>query len=125
LRFWFLTDWVVVIKTVPIHRVVKERRKERKERKNGKERRKEGEERRKEGEERRKKNRSRRTVFCAQCLPMELQMMLCSCVFDSSKHIVLTKHSEPAFKKLRRLLARTTLVFVVREKKIFLKEQRN
>ena len=44
----------------------------------------------------------------AQSLPMELQMVLCSRVFGSSKDIVLTKHSEPAFKKLVILLARTT-----------------
>jgi len=44
----------------------------------------------------------------ARCLPMELQMVLCSRLFGSGKDIVLTKHSEPAFKKLGRLLARTT-----------------
>ena len=38
-------------------------------------------------------------------LPMELQMMLCHRVFGAEKDIVLTKHSEPAFKKLGRLQA--------------------
>jgi len=41
----------------------------------------------------------------AQCLPIELQMMLCNCVLGTGKSIVLTKHSEPAFKKLGKLLA--------------------
>ena len=39
----------------------------------------------------------------AHCLPMELQMMLCNRVFGSWKNSVLTKHSEPAFKRLGRL----------------------
>ena len=41
----------------------------------------------------------------AQCLPMELQMTLCNRLFGGWKNLVLTKHSEPAFKKLGRLLA--------------------
>ena len=42
----------------------------------------------------------------AQSLPMELQMVLCNRVFGSGKDHVLTKHSEPAFKKLGRFLAK-------------------
>ena len=38
-------------------------------------------------------------------LPMELQMLMCNRVFGSGKDHVLTKHSEPAFKGLGRLLA--------------------
>ena len=38
-----------------------------------------------------------------QCLPMELQMVLCNHVFGAGKDHVLTKHSEPAFKKLVKL----------------------
>ena len=38
-------------------------------------------------------------------LPMELQMVICNRVFGAGKGIVLTKHSEPAFKKLGKLLA--------------------
>jgi len=41
----------------------------------------------------------------ARCLPTELQMVMCNRVFGSMKDAVLTKHSEPAFKKLGRLLA--------------------
>jgi len=41
----------------------------------------------------------------AQALPMELQMMLCNRVFGAGKNNVLTQHSEPAFKKLGKLLA--------------------
>ena len=41
----------------------------------------------------------------AQSLPIELQMMLCNHVFGAGKNNVLTKHSEPAFKKLGRWLA--------------------
>jgi len=41
----------------------------------------------------------------AHRLPMELQMMLCNRVFGAGKDTVLTKHSEPAFKKLGRMLA--------------------
>ena len=37
-------------------------------------------------------------------LPMELQMVLCNRMFGSGKDYVLTRHSEPAFKKLARLL---------------------
>jgi len=40
-----------------------------------------------------------------QLLPMELQMVLCNRAFGAGKNLVLTKHSEPAFKKLGRLLA--------------------
>ena len=42
-----------------------------------------------------------------QHLPMELQMMMCNRVFGAGKNSVLTKHSEPAFKKLGRFLATT------------------
>jgi len=42
----------------------------------------------------------------AKRLPMELQMIMCNCVFGSGKDHVLTKHSEPAFKKLGKLLAK-------------------
>ena len=41
----------------------------------------------------------------ALCLPMELQMALCNRVFGAGKDHVLTKHSEPAFKKLGKSLA--------------------
>ena len=37
-------------------------------------------------------------------LPMELQMVLCNRKFGSGKDHVLTKHSEPAFKKLAGML---------------------
>ena len=43
----------------------------------------------------------------AQRLPMELQMVLCHRAYGSGKSSVLTRYSEPAFKKLGRLLART------------------
>jgi len=43
----------------------------------------------------------------AQRLPIELQMMLCNRVFGSCKDIVLTKHSEPAFKRLGGFLTRS------------------
>ena len=43
----------------------------------------------------------------AQALPMELQMLLCNGVFCVGKNMILTKHSEPAFKRLGKLLART------------------
>ena len=39
-------------------------------------------------------------------LPIELQMVLCNRVFGAAKGTALTKHSEPAFKKLGRLLAK-------------------
>ena len=42
----------------------------------------------------------------AHCLPMELQMVLCNRVFGAGKNSVLTKHSEPAFKRLGRLYGR-------------------
>jgi len=42
----------------------------------------------------------------AQRLPIELQMMISNRVFCSQKSIILTKHSEPAFKRLGRLLLR-------------------
>jgi len=42
--------------------------------------------------------------FCiARKLPLELQMLLCNRVVDSSRQSVLRKHSEPAFKHLARL----------------------
>ena len=41
-------------------------------------------------------------------LPMELQMMICNRAFGVGKDIVLTKHSEPAFKRLGRLPARSS-----------------
>jgi hypothetical protein len=43
---------------------------------------------------------ARRFFAIAVALPMDLQMVLCNKVFDSPKDLVLTKHSEPAFKKL-------------------------
>ena len=43
----------------------------------------------------------------AQSLPIELQMVLCNRAFGVGKDIVLTKLSEPAFKRLGRLLARS------------------
>ena len=45
-------------------------------------------------------NKAVRFFRIAQALPMELQMVLCNRVFGSGKDHVLTKHSEPAFKKL-------------------------
>jgi len=45
-----------------------------------------------------------RFFLIATQLPMELQMALCNRLFESRKDIVLTKHSEPAFKNLARLL---------------------
>ena len=42
----------------------------------------------------------------AQCLPIELQMVLCNRVLGSGKDHVLTKHSEPAFKRLGKHLSR-------------------
>ena len=51
-------------------------------------------------------NKPARFFQVAQLLPMELQMALCNRVFGSCKDIILTKHSEPAFKKLGKLLAR-------------------
>jgi len=42
----------------------------------------------------------------AQHLPLELQMVLCNRVFGVEKVMVLTKHSEPAFQKLGKLLAK-------------------
>ena len=52
-------------------------------------------------------NAARNFFMIARRLPMELQMMLCNRVFGAGKDIVLTKHSEPAFKKLGKLLARS------------------
>ena len=43
----------------------------------------------------------------AQSLPIELQMVLCNRAFGVGKDIVLTKLSEPAFKRLGRLLTRS------------------
>jgi len=51
-------------------------------------------------------NKAARFFQVAQLLPMELQMALCNRVFGSCKDIILTKHSEPAFQKLGKLLAR-------------------
>ena len=42
----------------------------------------------------------------SQKLPLELQMVLCNRAFGAAKDTVLTKHSEPAFKRLGRLLAK-------------------
>ena len=42
----------------------------------------------------------------AQHLPLELQMVLCNRVFGPRKDVVLTIHSEPAFKRLGKLLAK-------------------
>jgi len=43
---------------------------------------------------------TRRFWSLAMKLPMELQMLLCNRVFESGRDLVLTKHSEPAFRKL-------------------------
>jgi len=48
------------------------------------------------------KDRAARFFYMAQGLPMELQMMLCNRAFGSMKDVVLTQHSEPAFKHLTR-----------------------
>jgi len=45
-------------------------------------------------------------VKMAQKLPMELQMMLCNRAFGAANDTVLTKQSEPAFKRLGKLLAK-------------------
>jgi len=50
-------------------------------------------------------NKASRFFVIAQLLPMELQMALCNRAFGSSKNFVLTKNSEPAFKKLGKVLA--------------------
>jgi len=52
-------------------------------------------------------NEAARFLRITQRLPIELQMVLCNHVFGASNDNVLTKHSEPAFKKLGKLLART------------------
>jgi len=49
---------------------------------------------------------SARFFRIAQLFPMELQMVLCNRAFGAVKSSVLTKYSEPAFKKLGRLLAK-------------------
>jgi len=61
------------------------------------------------------KTRSLRTThpatrFChvAAALPMELQMILCHRVVGSPKETVLSRHSEPAFRKLASQLAQET-----------------
>ena len=41
----------------------------------------------------------------AHCLPIEVQMLLCNRAFGAGKNSVLTKHSEPSFKKLGKLFA--------------------
>ena len=51
------------------------------------------------------KERAVRFFKIAQCLPMELEMVLCNRAFGAGKNSVLTQHSEPAFKKLGKLLA--------------------
>ena len=53
-----------------------------------------------------KDNKAARFFQIAQALPMELQMLLCNRVFGTGKTIILTKHSETAFKKLGNLLAK-------------------
>ena len=50
-------------------------------------------------------NMAARFFKMAQYLPMELQMVLYNRAFGAGKNSVLTKHSEPAFKKLGRSLA--------------------
>jgi len=52
-------------------------------------------------------NKAARFFQIARCLPIELQMMLCNRVFGAGKDMVLTKHSEPAFKKLGLALTRS------------------
>ena len=47
---------------------------------------------------------ARKFFQIAAQLPQELQMVLCNRVFGSGKDLVLTKHSEPAFKKLTKQL---------------------
>ena len=42
----------------------------------------------------------RRFFAIAVKLPMDLQMVLCNRIFGSGKDIVLTKSSEPGFRKL-------------------------
>jgi len=46
-----------------------------------------------------------RFFLIARELPLELQMVLCNRVFGAGKDMVLTKHSEPAFKRLGKFLA--------------------
>jgi len=48
-------------------------------------------------------DRTERFFKIAERLPMELQMILCCRAVGSSKDIILTKDSEPAFKKLARI----------------------
>jgi len=48
-----------------------------------------------------------RFFLIATRLPMALQMVLCNRKFGSGKDHVLTKDSEPAFKKLAKLLIET------------------
>ena len=43
---------------------------------------------------------TKRFWFMGMQLPMELQMVLCNRMFGSAKDLVLTKYSEPAFRKL-------------------------
>jgi len=47
---------------------------------------------------------TRRFFRITNLLPLELQMVLCNVVFDSPKELVLSKHSEPVFRKLARVV---------------------
>ena len=42
----------------------------------------------------------------AQELPIEVQMVLCNRNFGAGKDAILAKHSEPAFKRLGKLLTK-------------------
>jgi len=52
-------------------------------------------------------NKASRFFQMCRHLPIELQMVLCNRVFGAGKDTVLTKHSEPAFKKLGKLFTRS------------------
>jgi hypothetical protein len=57
----------------------------------------------KTGDKETKSEKAQRFFKIVRQLPMELQMVLCNRMFGSSKELVLTEISEPAFKKLARL----------------------
>jgi len=50
------------------------------------------------------RSNSRRFLHIAQCLPMELQMVLCHRLYLSERDLISRKLSEPAFKKLTKEL---------------------
>ena len=57
---------------------------------------------------------TRRFFAIAAALPMDLQMVLCNRMYGSHKDLVLTKHSEPAFKRLaKRYLVNTFTSHIV------------